>query len=146
MVELSDTLLSCRPRWGRLLRTTLNILQGPHIDEESVHEPIYQDQHHLTAAEQVKLAFAYQAGAEMKALAAEFHVHRHTVAHCLQSLGIPLRRQGLREADRTEAAKLYLDGWSLSRLGEKYGCDATVVRRALLAYGVQTRRRRGWTY
>jgi hypothetical protein len=38
-----------------------------------------------------------------------------------------------------DAALLYADGWSLARLGEKFGVDDMTVRRYLLLAGVVMR-------
>lgn len=85
------------------------------------------------------MAQAYQAGSTMHELAAQFGVHRTTVATWLRKLGIPLRRQGLYGADLVEAIRLYGEGWSLARLGERFGCDAETVRQALKRAGVRRR-------
>lgn len=105
-----------------------------------------QQQRRLTAAEQVEVAQRYQAGAQMKDLAVDFGTHRTTIAQCLRRLAVPIRRQGLQIEDVPEAARLYLDGWSLSRLGEKFGCDHSDVRNKLVAHGVPMRPRPGWKY
>lgn len=41
----------------------------------------------------------------------------------VRCVGVPPDRQGLRAEDVPEAARLYKDGWSLARLGAKYGCQ-----------------------
>jgi len=100
----------------------------------------------VSPVEPVDVARAYQADADM-ALVAEYGVHGTAVSRCLHSLGVPLRRQGLQATDITEAAQLYLEeGWSLARLGERYGCVHTAVRKALPDNGVELRPRQGWTY
>jgi phage-related baseplate assembly protein len=158
MVVLSDHLLrSQRPhgtdeadvplatRLEHLLAGTKIILSQPAPAEEPA--PIRrQVQRRLTPAEQVAVAQAYQAGADMKDLAAAYRVHRHSISHCLHALAIPLRRQGLQEQDLEEAARLYLEGWSLARLGQHYGCHLTHVHQKLIAHGVQMRPRPGWKY
>jgi hypothetical protein len=82
----------------------------------------------------------------MRELAVAFGVHRTSISRILHDLGIPLRDQGLRAEDVPAAARLYESGWSLVRLGEKYGCAHTTVRRRLLEHGVTMRARRGWEY
>jgi lambda repressor-like predicted transcriptional regulator len=98
-----------------------------------------QDQKRLSSYEVVQVIQLYQAGAEMRALADQFGVHKHTVSQCLKRMGVPLRRQGLHDDDIVEAAQLYADGWSLVGLGEKYGCAHSSVRNALLRHGYQLR-------
>lgn len=102
-----------------------------------------QQQRRLSSAEQIEVVRAYQAGADMKALALQYGVHRTSISHCLHAFNIPLRRQGLGEQDVEEAARLYEEGWSLARLGEKYSCVHTAIRKALLEHGVTLRPRPG---
>ena len=73
-------------------------------------------------------------------------MHRTTISDCLHKLAVPLRRQGPHDEDLAEAARLYGEGWSLARLGEKYDCNAETVRQLLLKHGVLMRPRRGWRY
>jgi lambda repressor-like predicted transcriptional regulator len=75
----------------------------------------------------------------MKQLARDFCVHRTTIAGCLKKLGIPIRQRGLSVADVPQAVVLYQQGWSLSRLGERYGCDAETVRQVFIREGVARR-------
>lgn len=75
----------------------------------------------------------------MHELAAQFGVHRTTVAASLRKLSIPLRRQGLHGADLADATRLYGEGWSLARLGEQFKCDAETVRQSLKRAGVVMR-------
>ena len=158
MVVLSDHLLRSQTphttdeadvpfaeRLERLLAgTKITLSQPAPVEEPSPAKR--QTQRRLTPAEQVAVAQAYQAGADMKDLAAAYGVHRHSISHCLRALGIPLRRQGLQERDVAEAARLYLEGWSLARLGEHYGCHLTHVHQKLIAHGVQMRPRPGRRY
>ena len=45
-----------------------------------------------------------------------------------------------------EATRLYEQGWSLARLGDRFGVDAETVRRALRKAGIPLRARNGWAY
>jgi DNA-directed RNA polymerase specialized sigma24 family protein len=40
-----------------------------------------------------------------------------------------MRNEGLPEDDRNEAATLYMDGWSLARVAERFGCSVGSVRK-----------------
>jgi hypothetical protein len=102
-------------------------------------EPERQKQHHLTAAEVVTLARAYQTGATMRELAVKFNVHRSTVSGCLTRLGIPLRRRGLTPDQLKQAATLYQQGWSLSRVAQHLQCDAETIRQGLIRLGLTRR-------
>lgn len=67
----------------------------------------------------------------MKQLAAEFTLHRTTVAAHLKQAAVKLRRQGLTDTDVAVALALHQEGWSYKRLGEKFACDAETVRQRL---------------
>lgn len=85
----------------------------------------------------------YQAGATLTELARRVHVHRTTLTHRFRQAGVELRPPTapvLTSAQVQEAARLYADGWSLRRLGERYGCTDDTVRRALRRVGVAMRR------
>jgi lambda repressor-like predicted transcriptional regulator len=123
------------------------ILQEPEPDDQpDVTPTLRQAQRRLTSAEQVQVAQHYRDGTQMRELAVQYGVHRTTISNCLKRLAIPLRNLGLQPGDIEEAARLYEQGWSLARLGEKFGCDHTDVHRKLIAYGVTMRRRPGWQY
>lgn len=102
-----------------------------------------QVQRRLGPAEVDRLVDGYRAGSTVRQLSAEFGVSRATVSAHLERQGLPRRYNRLSGDALAEAGRLYGDGWSLARLGERYGLDAGTVRRALLKSGVQTRPRQG---
>jgi DNA-directed RNA polymerase specialized sigma24 family protein len=53
--------------------------------------------------------------------------------------GVELRRAGLPPDEIPAAALLYRQGWSLARLGARFGVDSTTVWRALRAANVVMR-------
>jgi hypothetical protein len=65
------------------------------------------------------------------------------MAH-LERQGAP-RRSGIVTRNIDEATRLYEEGWSLTRIGERFGVDGETARRALRAAGVRLRPRPGWT-
>lgn len=137
LVVLVEVLTGPRSR----LRS-LASLQAPDCERTPVRRPNLPERHvqrRLTEAEIVALALAYRSGRDMDELAAEFKVHRVTVAGQLRRLAVPLRRQGITDDNLPEATRLYREGWSLARLGEKYGCHAETVRQALLRTGITLR-------
>jgi hypothetical protein len=85
------------------------------------------------------LAMAYRDGKTIKELACAFGVHRVTVAPLLRRCGVERRQVGLSDAQVAEACRLYPEGWSLARLGERYEADDMTVRRYLLVSGVAMR-------
>ncbi|WP_448619526.1 hypothetical protein [Geodermatophilus sp. URMC 65] len=82
----------------------------------------------------------YEAGADMKALAAKWGMHRATVAAQLRRAGVKLRRQGVPTERTHEAIQLYAHGWTLQRLAQRYACDDETVRQTLKQAGVQLRK------
>lgn len=99
-----------------------------------------QLQRRLTAEQGAELVAEYQAGDDMKVLADRWRVHRTSVAAQLRRAGVELRRQGVPADVLDDAIRLYREGWSCARLGERYGCDAETVRQALLTSGIHLRR------
>jgi hypothetical protein len=77
----------------------------------------------------------YERQVPVKDLAQRFGIHRLTVTALLRRRGVELRRTGLTPEDILLAASLYGQGWSLARLGTRYGVDSTSVWRALRAAG-----------
>ena|GEM_PF-1320827 len=102
-------------------------------------EPVAED--HSTAQRQVvrlteaqldRLVENYLAGKTVYELGRQFGIARQTVSEHLHRRGVPMRRRGLDEAQRPEVLRLRDEGWSLKRLGERFGVDASTVRNALL--------------
>ena len=65
----------------------------------------------LTDAEVDELVAVYEAGATLRGLAKQFHIHRLTAAAHLARRSVPIRRAGLDSAQTKEAARLYQAGW-----------------------------------
>lgn len=79
----------------------------------------------LLAADQIAaLVEAYRSGKTVKELASEFGIHRTTVSSHLNEHGVPVRRGGLDQERAAEAVRLYDEGWSSGRLGERLGVSA----------------------
>jgi DNA-binding IclR family transcriptional regulator len=90
-------------------------------------------------AEITELINAHEQQASVKELAQRFGIHRLTVTALLRRDGVELRRTGLAPVDIQVAASLYGQGWSLARLGAKFGVDSTTVWRALRTAGMLMR-------
>ncbi len=65
----------------------------------------------LTDSEVDELVAAFEAGATLRGLAKQFHIHRLTAAAHLARRGVPVRQRGLDSAQTKEAAQLYQAGW-----------------------------------
>jgi AraC-like DNA-binding protein len=100
---------------------------------------IRQGQHRLDGRAIAQMVERYLDGSAIKDLAREFRVHRTTVTTVLRRQHVELRQAGLNEGRVDEARQLYRDGWSVARLGEKFGVDGKTVWRCLLLAGVVMR-------
>lgn len=58
----------------------------------------------------------------------------------LEQQGVQLRSQGLPGSLPPEAIELYLQGWSLKRVGAYFGCSADAIRVALNTAGISLRK------
>ncbi len=85
------------------------------------------------------LVDGYLAGATVYELAVRFGIHRVTVSAHLHRQGVTMRRQGLDGDGVAHAVRLYEDGWSVTRIGDRLGVDATTAWTALKAQGIAIR-------
>lgn len=99
-----------------------------------------QVQARLTERHELDLVAAYRSGSSMNDLAAAFKIHRRTVRAVLTRHGVETRTRGLTDDQVSEAARLYEAGWSVARLGERYGVNGTTVWTCLRREGVALRR------
>jgi hypothetical protein len=72
-------------------------------------------------------------------LGERFKISRQTVSAHLHRAGVAVRLQGLNPEQVAVAVGLYLGGWSLARVGGRFGVEAHTVRSALLKQGVRMR-------
>jgi uncharacterized protein (DUF433 family) len=88
----------------------------------------------------VRLVAAYQAGARVEQLAAQFGIHRLTVSGILQREGVTMRPRGIHADDLPDVIRLYRDGWSLARLAAEFDVSPSTVTSTLRRAGVPIRR------
>ncbi len=94
----------------------------------------------LSAADQVAVLRAYQAGDSMAALAARFDVRRSTISELLRRSASPMRAErAISDDDVDQAVWLYDQGQSLVRIGERLGYNAETIRKQLKRRGVVMR-------
>ena len=105
---------------------------------QSVHS-LGMAQTFLTDAEIDELVAVYEAGATLRGLAKQFHIHRLIAAAHLAHRSVPVRRAGLDSVQAKEAARLYQAGWTLVQLGRRFEVDAQTVRRTIARQGVSIR-------
>jgi hypothetical protein len=87
-----------------------------------------------------ELVTLYATGRTVKELAGHFRVNRQTIAAWLTRRGVDRRPRGLTAEQVERAIELYIDGWSLRRIGRLLGAADATVWKALKTGGVQTRR------
>ena len=93
----------------------------------------------LSPDELTHLAADYQAGMTVYELAAKYRISRETVSKHLHRMGVEIRRQGLNEQQAIEAVRLYGEGLSAFRIGERIGAQHNTVRQELIRRGVRMR-------
>ncbi|WP_280450690.1 helix-turn-helix domain-containing protein [Nocardia cyriacigeorgica] len=93
----------------------------------------------LNEVERAALAEAYLDGKTVYELAEMYGISRDTVGKHLKRMGVEMRMQGLSEEQIDEAVRLYGEGWSAQRIGDKLGVYPQTVRRRLLERGVRMR-------
>jgi transposase len=93
------------------------------------------------------LIATYRAGATISQLAADFGVHRTTVAAHLDRRRIPrhIERTAWDDGTLRKAAELYVTGLSLAEVASRYEIDAQTVANRFRRAGVPVRRQRGWS-
>jgi hypothetical protein len=86
-----------------------------------------------------QLVADYRAGHSTKWLQRTYSLSQGAVLRLLDVNGVPRRQRGLTTEQVQEAIRLYGQGWSLTRIGDRFNKDHTVVRNALLRSGVRIR-------
>lgn len=76
----------------------------------------------------------YQAGASIQALTRKYRVRHETVRRWLDVRGVEIRlpKVGVPKELIEEAVALNTAGWGWKRLGKRYGCSSTAVRRTVM--------------
>jgi hypothetical protein len=92
-----------------------------------------------------QLIARYQSGSTAYELADMFGIARRTVSAILHRNDVPVRRRGLADYQIEDAERLYDQGWSLARIGDRMNVTADTVRKRLLERGVAMRDTQGGT-
>ena len=97
-----------------------------------------QPQHRLYSAERDELVQRYQAGERAKDLALAYGVHRVTVAEIAKRAGVR-HPAAMSPLDIQQATRLYAEGMSCARIGQRLGWHANTIWRALRAQEIAMR-------
>lgn len=100
----------------------------------------------LDAETLASLVADYESGTPTTQLTGKYGLGKGSVLRLLRECGAKIRQQGVPDDEIATASQLYLEGWSLSRLGKRYGCDLSTVRNTLRRNGIEMRPRPGWSY
>lgn len=113
------------------------------VDSTQIATSIAVPKRELGAIQIADVLAAYRAGEQVTAIAERFGVHRATVHLHLSRAGASLHGAVPRmdTSFQRQACGLYLGGLSLAEVSARIGVPATTIKRALLANGVQLRRR-----
>lgn len=140
-MELEVQLFNFSPQLIRLV-TALSARKRSSVLDRRPTRPHRSEQNaerRLGAHAVQSLLESYRDGAAVSELMATYVLGKGTVLNMLRRHGLAVRNQGLNEDDLPSVVQLYADGWSLTRLGKRFGCDACTVRRRLLEAGVVMR-------
>ncbi len=86
-----------------------------------------------------QLAADYQAGRSTKWLQRTYGLSQGAVLRLLDVNGVRRRQRGLTDEQVQDTVRLYAEGWSLTRIGDRFHKDHTVVRNALTRIGITLR-------
>ena len=92
---------------------------------------IHQAQRRLTKDEVEQIGAQYCGGRSTYELTKEWGVNRETISLALRRAGVPTRHPRLTDEQLKEALRLHRDGWSLNRLGQKFGLDPKTMKKRL---------------
>jgi len=93
----------------------------------------------ISGAKTQQIAKGYEAELTVYELAEKYGVHRATVSEVLKRNEIAMRRQPPTEAQVDKMVRLYQEGPSLQRVGDRLGFNASTVLNKLRARGITTR-------
>jgi hypothetical protein len=86
-----------------------------------------------------ELVANYVAGVPTTQLALTYCLGKGSVLRLLHEHGVAMRRQPMTGSEVDQATTLYRAGWSLAKIGSKFGVDGMTVRTALLKRSILMR-------
>ncbi|MFD6677755.1 helix-turn-helix domain-containing protein [Rhodococcus zopfii] len=105
----------------------------------SIRRRTHKLNHRVDTLTLAQLIAEYEAGTSSRQLERHFGISRASIIKLLREADVPIRYQGMSPEQIDEAARLYVDGWSLGRIGDKLGVDHGTVWRRLREHGVKMR-------
>jgi len=98
----------------------------------------------LAPEELEQIVSRFREGMPMKVIAVDLQIDRRKVRKVLYEAGAARPRTRLTVAQIADAARMYEEGASLARVGERFAVSAGTMRAKLLTAGVEIRPRAGW--
>jgi transposase len=98
-----------------------------------------QSQTRLSFPNRAKVVADYERGDAVKDIAARYGVHRATVTEVLRRAEAPVRRYGLPEPVREEAARLYTQGLGIRAVADRLGISYEGAHAGIVAHGAVLR-------
>jgi len=103
-----------------------------HDREGAGRRVLTQAQHRLTSAEVEQITAEYHAGEALRSIAVRWGINRETARLALKRAGAATRKHGeIEPSALKEARQLQDEGWSLNRLGAKFGIDPKTMKKRL---------------
>ena len=124
-----------RARGARQQRVARVDVRGPVVENSR------QPQTRLNASNQAALLAAYAEGMPVRELSARFEVHRATINDMVSRAGAQVRKTGLPDPIREEAARLYAEGLTLPEVAAQLGIGYKSARTGIIASNVPIRPR-----
>jgi hypothetical protein len=119
----------------QVLQAVRAVIEERTIRSESNDVPrkaIVQAQHRLTQAEIEQIAAEYRAGGTLPQIAKCRGINRETARLALTRAGEPIRDRGMLSPSMLEEAlRLEAEGWSLNKLGARFGIDPKTMKKRL---------------
>jgi uncharacterized protein YjcR len=95
----------------------------------------------LSSVQIDRLVADYLAGNSTITIGRKYGVDPQTVSDHLKRRGVEVRQQsiGVPDSELATVQALRHDGWTLARIGEKYGCSGTAVSNAIKRHTTSVR-------
>jgi Mor family transcriptional regulator len=129
-------------KWADLRKSIAESLARPPLSPQNGSKP--RSKRFLTTDDVADIIRRYEAGETTQQVGTHYSISKTRVATVLREQGIIIRRQGLNDDQKREAAALYAAGKSLAWLGTRFGVSHTTIAAVLRQQGVQLRPRPGW--
>ena len=114
------------------------------VDRSRIAPPrVHKAERRLGPEAIAQLVADYENGLASPDLMIKYNLGKGTVLRLLRAQGVEVRNQSLTIEQIEEAIRLYLEGWSLAKVGGHFGREHTVIRDVLMRAGIPRRNAHG---